>query len=334
MQKRIALWDNLKLFLIFLVVLGHLINGYYPDSPIFGPLYLIIYTFHMPAFVFVSGLFSKKSVNGDKFPTKRVFAFVSLYFLTRIVNFFPNMLLFHKEVKFDIFSVESMPWYMLAMAIWYAITWAIKNIDSKYVLTMSIILACFAGYMKGDGDFLSVLRVINFFPFFYCGYILDPEKVDCFTAKVPVKIFSALYLAAFSAGCFLKFNFASKFYPLVLGRSKYSGLGAYADYGYILRLLYYVGVGLMVVAVISLCPRKEFKITKGGKLTLQIYAFHRSLVYILDNAGVLDTIQGICPGWELIIVAMAVLITAVFCLKIFTVPIDFITNPKPRKIKE
>lgn len=333
MQKRIALWDNLKLFLIFLVVLGHLIGGYYPDTPVFGPIYLIIYTFHMPAFIFVSGLFSKKAVNGDKFPTKRVFAFIMLYFMTRVVNTFPNMLLFHREIKFDIFSIESMPWYMLAMAIWYAITWAIKNIDVKYVLTVSIILACFAGYMKGDVDFLAVLRVITFFPFFYCGYILDPEKIESFTAKKPVRIFSALYLAAFSVGCFVKFNFAIKFYPLIVGRQKYSAL-EYSDYGYILRFLYYIGVGLMVLAVISLCPRKEFKITKYGKLTLQIYAFHRTIVYMLDSAGVLDMIQGIFPGWELIIVVLAVLITAVLCLKIFTIPIDFISNPKRRRSTE
>ena len=334
MQKRIALWDNLKLFLIFLVVLGHYISGYYPDTPVFGPIYLIIYTFHMPAFIFVSGLFSKRAVNGDKFPGKRIFTFIMLYFMTRVLTYLSNIMVFHKKINFDIFSVSAVPWYMLAMAMWYAITWVVKNYDSKYVLIVSITIACFAGYMKGDSDFLAILRVITFFPFFYCGYILEPEKIEKFTAKAPVKIFSALYLAAFSIGCFIKFNIASKFYPLLVGRQKFANLGRAADYAYILRFMYYIGVGLMVLAIISLCPRREFKFTKFGKLTLQIYVFHRPVIYILKNAGVLDMIQGLGTGWELVAAAVCVLITAVLCLKIFTIPIDFITNPKPRKSTE
>lgn len=59
MGKRIALWDNLKLFLIFLVVLGHLSFDYFDSSQMFRTISMVIYTFHMPAFVFISGLFVK-----------------------------------------------------------------------------------------------------------------------------------------------------------------------------------------------------------------------------------------------------------------------------------
>lgn len=58
MGKRIALWDNLKLFLI-LVVLGHLSFDYFDSSQMFRTISMVIYTFHMPAFVFISGLFVK-----------------------------------------------------------------------------------------------------------------------------------------------------------------------------------------------------------------------------------------------------------------------------------
>lgn len=331
MKQRVALWDNLKLFLIFLVVLGHLTNGYYADTPVFGPLSLIIYTFHMPAFIFVSGMFSKKAVNGEKIPGKKIFAYIMLYFMALILNYGVNIIFFDKKIAFDIFSVGNMPWYMLAMAIWYAITWAIKNIDSKYILTVSVVIACFAGYMTSATDFLAILRIITFYPFFYAGYILDPEKVDKFSAKLPVKIFSALYLAAFSVGCFVKYNFASKFYPLLTGRQKFANLEEYARYGYMLRFLYYIGIGLMVLAVISLCPRKEFRITKYGGRSLQIYMFHRAILYILANAGVLEAIRGIGTGWELAEIAVCLLITAVLCPKIFSIPVNYILNPKPRK---
>ena len=57
-SNRIAYWDNLKAILIFLVVLGHIV----PEcGAITYWLRFAIYTFHMPAFVFVSGFFSKKA---------------------------------------------------------------------------------------------------------------------------------------------------------------------------------------------------------------------------------------------------------------------------------
>ena len=58
-KERDYFFDNLKAVLIFLVVLGHFL------LPIHGRNYLVvvkrlIYVFHMPLFVFVSGYFAKR----------------------------------------------------------------------------------------------------------------------------------------------------------------------------------------------------------------------------------------------------------------------------------
>ena len=59
MQRR-YLWDNFKFFLIFCVVLGHY-SGYYTDDiENMRRLFFFLYLFHMPAFIFVSGLSVKK----------------------------------------------------------------------------------------------------------------------------------------------------------------------------------------------------------------------------------------------------------------------------------
>jgi fucose 4-O-acetylase-like acetyltransferase len=46
--------DNIKAFLIILVVFGHML-----ELVNMGGLYRLIYTIHMPVFVFVSGYFAK-----------------------------------------------------------------------------------------------------------------------------------------------------------------------------------------------------------------------------------------------------------------------------------
>ena len=50
--KRIYKWDNLKCFLIVMVVIGHFVNQYAPISNTMKSLSLFIYSFHMPLFFF------------------------------------------------------------------------------------------------------------------------------------------------------------------------------------------------------------------------------------------------------------------------------------------
>ena len=62
-KEHIALWDNLKFILILLVVVGHLADTFTGESESFRALYLFIYSFHMPLFFFISGLFfSEKKI--------------------------------------------------------------------------------------------------------------------------------------------------------------------------------------------------------------------------------------------------------------------------------
>ncbi|WP_368917457.1 acyltransferase family protein, partial [Staphylococcus haemolyticus] len=57
--KRDYFFDNARAILIFLVVFGHMIQPYTSESKYLSALYLLIYSFHMPSFLFISGYFAK-----------------------------------------------------------------------------------------------------------------------------------------------------------------------------------------------------------------------------------------------------------------------------------
>ena len=57
--------DNIKVVLIFLVVFGHLIERYIDTSNTLMGIYMFIYIFHMPLFVYISGYLSK-NINKSK----------------------------------------------------------------------------------------------------------------------------------------------------------------------------------------------------------------------------------------------------------------------------
>ena len=63
LKTRASRWDNLKCWLIFCVVFGHFSYHFVNQSDFLKGIYTFIYLFHMPTFIFVSGLFSKTIIN-------------------------------------------------------------------------------------------------------------------------------------------------------------------------------------------------------------------------------------------------------------------------------
>ncbi len=57
MNQRLYKFDNIRFLLMFLVILGHLLEVIH--SEVGSQLYRVIYSFHMPLFIFVSGYFAK-----------------------------------------------------------------------------------------------------------------------------------------------------------------------------------------------------------------------------------------------------------------------------------
>lgn len=63
-QNREYLYDNIRGILILLVVLGHALEYFRLDNKVGEFLYVFIYLFHMPVFIFISGYFSKNLKKG------------------------------------------------------------------------------------------------------------------------------------------------------------------------------------------------------------------------------------------------------------------------------
>ena len=59
MKERDYGFDNSKLILIILVVFAHLLEISTKNYGSNNDIYRVIYSFHMPAFVFITGYFSK-----------------------------------------------------------------------------------------------------------------------------------------------------------------------------------------------------------------------------------------------------------------------------------
>lgn len=167
--------DGIKWLLIVLVTFGHVIEPAL-SNPIANKLYSIIYIFHMPLFVFISGYYANVK-NKEKLISK---GFMLLE--TFLVVMIPQC--FYYGSIIPLLNPENSGWYLISLITWYIIFLLIINklvgkIVVQYngcggqLLIFSCLLAVFA-YMlplKQFGNLLSFQRSCMFLPFFMMGFL-------------------------------------------------------------------------------------------------------------------------------------------------------------------
>lgn len=173
------------------------------------------------------------------------------------------------------------------------------RVNRTCVFLLSVILALLCGCNTEIGDFLILSRSIVFFPFFLAGwYIGDAEKVSCFTSKLWVRVLGAYILLLMFFICFRSIDTIYFMRPIFTGRNSYKVLkdSFYAGAAY--RLLAYGISAAMSIGVLAFTPRQKLKfLDKIGQRTLQIYFWHRPILYILVYSGVFKSLEKFA-GWR------------------------------------
>lgn len=326
-SKRIEKWDILKFFLIFLVVVGHLLDRNSDMADWQRSLFLFIYTFHMPVFVFVSGLFSKRNVDEKRYD--KIIGFLFIFFITKIVIFFAKLIAYGK-LSFSAFEEGGLPWYMFAMFAFPLITIAVRKISPKYILIFAVILSCVAGYDSDLGELFSIQRIFVFYPFYYLGYCLEPNKIVKALDKKYLKIISAVVLIILALVLFIRVDSCYQFRPILTGRHPYIKLNENNDFGGLYRLAYYLIAFIVGGAVVCLTPNSlgKGKIASMGSRSIQVYILHYPLVYFYD--GFIGS--KFLPEYPVyIVIGLSVAITLLCSQKFLEAPLSRILNPPLKK---
>lgn len=169
--------DNYKALLIVLVVIGHFIEPCYENNDFLTILKWVIFSFHMPAFIFISGFFSKKDITLGKLIQKLVipyFVFELLYYLLYVFVIHKETGLYFNRPKFSL-------WYLMSLFFWRIITPYIRKIPGN------LFIAITGGLLIGLtqlGNFFSIPRTLFFYPFFL-GRLLFPGRMVSGPAKTP-----------------------------------------------------------------------------------------------------------------------------------------------------
>lgn len=123
MKERNLKLDNAKGILITLVVIGHMLLPIQGTTRGVTNFFYMIYTFHMPAFVFISGLLAQHiytRVPKRYFNGRRWCSTLWLYLLFQFILFFSEIPAYGRTTRFpDFLHTSGAPWYLLALLLWY-----------------------------------------------------------------------------------------------------------------------------------------------------------------------------------------------------------------------
>ncbi len=279
LKQRDTKWDNIKFVLITYVVTGHMIYLFLGDSVLAKGVYLWIYSFHMPAFLFLSGMFSKHAVETKN--SRRILDYLAIYLLMKtlqsVANYFVN-----GKITFRFFWEAGPGWYALAMAVYIFMSSILKDVDKRKLLLLAVLAGCMAGYDNHLGDHFASARIATFYPFFLLGLYLKPEEIKK-TMKKPVQIILGIILCVTFISAVL---YTERFYwllKLFKGKYSYAQAGVIGLRGPVYRFLLYIGMLLMAYCVCAVISSKKKWYSDIGRNTLPIFIFHPAAIIVLMN---------------------------------------------------
>lgn len=180
-------FDFLKGILIILVVLGHALQCYYNEECWYNPIFNIIYTFHMPLFMFVSGYFFqsclRKSFTELFMNRCKRLVLPTIIYTSIILCSFLIINNFKINTLWDIYMIMKTYWYLICLFILTIIYYVFfkTSQELKFILVLLYILSV-AFYEKLPVYIIKDCQVIRMTLIFGLGiaYRLNKEYIDKF----------------------------------------------------------------------------------------------------------------------------------------------------------
>ncbi len=292
-------FDNAKLILVMLVVVGHSWTLLPSDHRLDSWTYDFLYSWHIPAFVIVTGYLSRSF----EWNRTRMWSLVTTVALPYVVFEGLYALYRHEVGGVDFERLWANPhwpmWYLAAMFFWRLMTPLFKNLPGKVVLAVAISLM--AGLYSSD--LLDNARIFGLLPFFVLGLKMHDGHWNLLRTRRARWYGILLLLALFALARFSDNWLETEWFYY---RSRYDALDPNNLRAITIRLSLLVTGLVGAFAFFAVVPRTKAWFTSLGGATLVVYLFHGFLVLSAEFAGF--------PGWASTHMPFAWLLTTVVAL--------------------
>ena len=265
-RRRDPWYDNAKMLLVTLVVVGHTWT-LLPENRLNTWLYDFLYLWHVPAFVMVTGYLSR-SFTWSRRSIGRLMTGVALPYLV----FEAALLSFRVHVGGEdldlVFADPHWPmWYLAVLFLWRLATPVLRAVPRALAWAVAV---CLLGGLS-TGDVLDTARALGLLPFFVVGLLARPEHLDLLRRPRARVLAGAAMATALGLASLIDGRMATEW---LYWRSSYGELDATVVEGMLLRLGLLAVCGVLAVAFFALVPRRPGWFSRLGTATLVVYLFH------------------------------------------------------------
>ncbi|WP_240378042.1 acyltransferase family protein [Bacillus piscicola] len=299
-KQRDYFFDNAKFILIILVVFSHAITPLIGVSQLARTLYLLLFSFHMPLFLFASGYFAKKTVAKREMikPIQKLFV---PYLIVQIIYTFFYYDVYGRELDFSLLEPHWSLWFLLTLFSFYYLVHLFKF--SPYFIIAALVIGVAIGYADITPVF-SLARTAVFFPFFLAGYFLERRHLSFLSHPWMKPIATLVILIT----CVFLYMYAFDIpYELFYGSKSYKELGFDGISAGVYRLCAYVFTVIVSLAFLALVPAEKQSFSHYATQTLYVYLLHGFLFRYLRETSFYD---GIDTVFEISLIAVGCIIYA------------------------
>ncbi|POX64992.1 hypothetical protein C3492_04485 [Streptomyces sp. Ru62] len=309
-RQRDAFFDNAKYLAIVLVALGHSWSALKTDNRALECLYNVVYTFHMPAFIVISGYFSRSfDMRPDRL--KRLVTGMAVpYLLFQTAYSLFRRYAGHADDPISLVSPYYLTWFLCALFIWRLTTPLWKLVRRPLPLALGI--AMVGSVTPGLDDNLALGRVLQFLPCFVLGLLLKPEHF-ALIRRPAVRVLSVpVFAAALAVGWWTV--------PRVDGgwfyrESSAQDIGAPWWTGPLMTLAMFGCAVLLTACFLAWVPGRRTWFTALGAGTLYGYLLHGFVVKGTLYAGGFDLAEQYGALGTVAVTVLAAAAVTVLCTK-------------------
>jgi fucose 4-O-acetylase-like acetyltransferase len=323
--KRDAFFDNAKYLAIVLVAVAHSWEPVMDGSRATKALYLVVYSFHMPAFIIISGYMSR-SFTAKPHQIKRLVTGVVVPYVVFECAY--SVFKWYAQTPHTLdLSLQDpwfLTWFLIALFAWRLTTplWRLV----RHPLPIALAIAALASFTPSIGDDLDLQRVLQFLPYFVLGLCLRPEHFQLVRRREVRVLAVPLFLCAVVFSYWVAPRVQSAW---LYHNTSAQQLGHAWWTGPVMTLAIFGCSLLLTAGFLAWVPRRRMWFTVLGTGTICGYLLHGFLIKGAGFAGVFDAHPWLSdPAGEALLSVLAAVAVTLLCTPPVRRLFRFATEPR------